>query len=88
MSFTVRPEKIALSTELPDRPCRLRGRVSEVIFLGTSTTYLISTGAADEITVFQQNDEAAAELARGAEVWLSWREESARSFMSDMEGNQ
>jgi spermidine/putrescine transport system ATP-binding protein len=82
VSFTVRPEKVAISSDRPDRPCRLRGRVSEVIFLGTSTTYLISTALADEVTVFQQNGDAAAQLARGDEVWLSWREESARSFGS------
>ena len=88
VSFTVRPEKIAISPERPDRPCRLRGRISEVIFLGTSTTYLISTRLADEITVFQQNGETAAQLGRGDEVWLSWREECARSFMTTVEGNQ
>jgi spermidine/putrescine transport system ATP-binding protein len=88
VSFTVRPERITLSAEMPDRPSRLRGRISEVIFLGTSTTYMLSTRLADEVLVFEQNTEAAPQLSRGDEVWLSWRTESARSFLTTMEGNQ
>jgi spermidine/putrescine ABC transporter ATP-binding subunit len=88
VSFTVRPEKIALGSELPDRPCRLRGQVTEVIFLGTSTTYMISTRLADEVLVFEQNGETGARPRRGDEVWLSWRTESARPFSTTLEGNQ
>jgi spermidine/putrescine ABC transporter ATP-binding subunit len=87
LSFTVRPEKITLGTAMPDRSCRLRGRVSEVIFLGTSTTYMISTRLADEILVFQQNGESVEQPGRGDEVWLSWREESARPFTTHLEGH-
>jgi spermidine/putrescine ABC transporter ATP-binding subunit len=87
LSFTVRPEKISLDSEMPDRPCRLRGRVSEVIFLGTSTTYVVSTRLAGEVLVFQQNIESVRHPDRGDDVWLSWREESARTFATP-EGNQ
>jgi spermidine/putrescine transport system ATP-binding protein len=80
LSFTVRPEKITLDTELPERPSRLRGRVSEVIFLGTSTTYLVSTRLAGEVLVFQQNSESVRHPDRGDDVWLSWLEENARPF--------
>ena len=80
VSFTVRPEKISVHREMPDRDCRLRGRVSEVIFLGTSTTYVIATELAAEILVFQQNDESVQHLERGDETWLSWRAAHARPF--------
>jgi spermidine/putrescine transport system ATP-binding protein len=82
LAFTVRPEKIAVHREVPDRDCRLRGQVAEVIFLGTSTTYVISTELAAEILVFQQNDESVQHLDRGDAVWLSWRAPNARPFAS------
>jgi spermidine/putrescine ABC transporter ATP-binding subunit len=80
LAFTVRPEKIVLDTAMPDRPCRLRGRVTEVIFLGTSTTYLVSTRLSEEIRVFQQNGESVRHPDRGGDIWLSWRADSARPF--------
>jgi spermidine/putrescine transport system ATP-binding protein len=82
LAFTVRPEKISVHREMPDRDCRLRGRVSEVIFLGTSTTYVIATDLAAEILVFQQNDDSVQQLERGDEAWLSWRGSHARPFTS------
>ena len=82
LAFTVRPEKISVHQEMPDRDCRLRGRVSEVIFLGTSTTYVLATELAAEILVFQQNDDSVQQLERGDEAWLSWRTSHARPFTS------
>ncbi len=78
----MRPEKISVHPEMPDRDCRLRGRVSEVIFLGTSTTYVLATELAAEILVFQQNDDSVQQLERGDEAWLSWRTSHARPFTS------
>jgi spermidine/putrescine transport system ATP-binding protein len=86
LSFTVRPEKITLDTEMPERPSRVRGRVSEVIFLGTSTTYIVSTRLAGEVLVFQQNSESVRHPDRGDDVWLSWLEENARPFATHEEG--
>ena len=76
VDVTVRPEKIQLHAG-SDRPgagrCVLRGTVTDVTYLGTSTTYTarIATGA--EIVVFSQNASSPAASADvGDEVWLSW----------------
>ena len=77
LELTVRPEKIQLSATRPaDRGCVLRGEVTEVVYLGTSTNYSVSTTTGADIVVFQQNSAAAGEAAdRGDHVWLSWQPE-------------
>jgi len=77
LELTVRPEKIQLSTNRPvDRGCVLRGEVTEVVYLGTSTNFSVSTTTGADIVVFQQNSAAAGETAdRGDHVWLSWQPE-------------
>jgi spermidine/putrescine transport system ATP-binding protein len=77
VELTVRPEKISISTDRPDGDvCMLRGRVTEVVYLGTNTTYTVFTPGGDEITVFWQNSSDSSDIARrGDEVWLSWRED-------------
>ncbi|AEW98865.1 ABC transporter ATP-binding protein [Streptantibioticus cattleyicolor] len=70
---TVRPEKITLTTAPQGSGSRLRGTVTEVVYLGTSTSYTVRTGSGAELTVFRPNDDRSA-LApdRGDEVWLGW----------------
>jgi len=77
LELTVRPEKIQLSTTRPaDRGCVLRGSVTEVVYLGTSTNFSVTTTTGADIVVFQQNSAAAGEAAdRGDNVWLSWQPE-------------
>jgi spermidine/putrescine transport system ATP-binding protein len=74
IEVTVRPEKIALSAAAPPPlSCALRGTVSEVAYLGTSTSYNVSTSIGAQIVVFLQNAHDAREAAgRGDAVWLSW----------------
>jgi spermidine/putrescine transport system ATP-binding protein len=77
LELTVRPEKIELATEPPaGEGCALRGTVSEVVYLGTSTNFSVSTTAGSDMVVFQQNSASAADVAaRGDSVWLSWQPE-------------
>ena len=77
LELTVRPEKIDLTTERPPgEGCALRGTVAEVVYLGTSTNFSVSTTAGSDIVVFQQNSATAADVAaRGDSVWLSWQPE-------------
>ena len=75
LELTVRPEKIVLSTSVPsgDR-CRIRGRVTEVVYLGTSTHYAIRSADGTELLVFVQNASDSSDVAgRDQDVWLSWR---------------
>jgi spermidine/putrescine transport system ATP-binding protein len=77
LELTVRPEKIDLTaTPPPGQGCALRGRVTEVVYLGTSTNFSVITSAGAEVVVFQQNSASATSVAaRGDNVWLSWQPE-------------
>src|SRR5499427_4923331 len=74
LELTVRPEKIDLTTERPSgEGCALRGTVTEVVYLGTSTNFSVTTSAGADVVVFQQNSASAGDVAaRGDSVWLSW----------------
>src|SRR5579875_2829333 len=53
--------------------CALRGTVTEVVYLGTSTNFSVITTTGADMVVFQQNSAAeATSAARGDSVWLSW----------------
>jgi spermidine/putrescine transport system ATP-binding protein len=89
MELTVRPEKIGLSLgrpyagppepppELPNEHCLLRGKVTEVVYLGTATNFNITTSTGAEVVVFMQNaastDTTATSVRRDDAVWLSWQ---------------
>jgi spermidine/putrescine transport system ATP-binding protein len=74
VELTVRPEKIDIKLDTADAAtCRLRGTVTEVVYLGTSTNYNVLTSTGAEVTVFVQNSNNADDVAaRGQDVWLSW----------------
>ncbi|MFV2175012.1 ABC transporter ATP-binding protein [Actinomadura sp. LOL_016] len=74
VEVTVRPEKVRLATdEPPERLCRLRGTVTDVVYQGASTSYGVRTSAGANVSVFVQNAASADLVAdRGDEVWLSW----------------
>jgi spermidine/putrescine ABC transporter ATP-binding subunit len=77
LDVTVRPEKIVLSPE-PPAPglCKIRGRVAEVVYLGTSTQYAVRTADGSDLLVFLQNASDSRDIAeREQDVWLSWRPE-------------
>jgi spermidine/putrescine transport system ATP-binding protein len=77
IEVTVRPEKIFLSVTPPAGPgCALRGTVTEVVYLGTSTNFNITTSTGADVVVFVQNAAAAdgvtVAVHRDDAVWLSW----------------
>ncbi|WP_030164265.1 ABC transporter ATP-binding protein [Spirillospora albida] len=74
LELTVRPEKIGIGLDRPDEGlCRVRGTVTEVVYLGTSTNYNVTTAAGADVVVFLQNATSADDIAvRGDDVWLSW----------------
>jgi spermidine/putrescine ABC transporter ATP-binding subunit len=74
LELTVRPEKIDIGVDAPAGDgCRLRGTVTEVVYLGTSTNYNVTTSTGVEVVVFTQNVSSADDVAvRGDGVWLSW----------------
>jgi spermidine/putrescine transport system ATP-binding protein len=83
LEVAVRPEKITIALDRPDRGCRLRGVISEVAYLGTSTTYTVQTAAGNEMVVFRQNDARSDDAARrGDAVWLNWQPEHSFAIRS------
>ncbi len=74
IEITVRPEKISISAGRPDSAGSvLRGTVTEVVYLGTSTTFTVRTTTGADMLVFQQNSAAnISDPVRGDSVWLSW----------------
>jgi spermidine/putrescine transport system ATP-binding protein len=77
LDMTVRPEKIVITRERPPAGrCAIRGRVSEVVYLGTSTQYAVKTYDGSDLLVFLQNAADSSDIAeRDEDVWLSWRPE-------------
>jgi spermidine/putrescine transport system ATP-binding protein len=78
IDVTVRPEKITIATaaSAPADGCALRGRVTEIVYLGTSTSYTIRTARGETLVVFRQNAASPeAAVDRGDDVWLCWRPE-------------
>jgi spermidine/putrescine transport system ATP-binding protein len=84
LELTVRPEKIIISGTRPTEGgrCRMRGQVSEVVYLGTSTQYAIRTSDGSDLLVFLQNAADSSDVAeRGQDVWLSWRPEHSLALV-------
>ena len=76
LELTVRPEKIELAKAPPAAldGCALRGTVTEVVYLGTSTNFAVTTTTGADMIIFQQNSASADVVAeRGDSVWLSWQ---------------
>ena len=75
LELTVRPEKIEITPEPPPSgSCVLRGTVTEVVYLGTSTNFSVSTSTGADMVVFKQNSASAGQVAqRGDAIWLSWQ---------------
>ena len=85
LDITIRPEKILIAGERPDSGrCAIRGRVTEVVYLGTSTQYDVTALGGAELRVFVQNAADSTDIAeRGADVWMSWRPEHTLPLASD-----
>ncbi|MCW2857852.1 MAG: spermidine/putrescine transporter ATPase subunit [Marmoricola sp.] len=85
--LTVRPEKLVLSTDplgAADRECRMRGRVTEIVYLGTSTSYTVMTAAGATLTVHHHNASSAiSSITGGDEVWICWRAADSHALASD-----
>jgi spermidine/putrescine transport system ATP-binding protein len=79
LELTVRPEKIVLSSD-PGEACALRGIVTEVVYLGISTSFTVATSTGADMVVFLQNSASAGAIpARGEQVWLGW--DPAHSYL-------
>ena len=85
LHLTVRPEKISITaTRAEAGRCAIRGTVTEVVYLGTSTQYSVNTPDGTDLVVFVQNSSDSDDVAsRGQQVWLSWRPEHSLALAVD-----
>lgn len=76
--LAVRPEKLRVARDAPAGES-IRGRVREVIYVGTDNRYLIRVTEDVEVVVRQQNtaSEARADVQKGEQVYVGWARESA-----------
>jgi spermidine/putrescine transport system ATP-binding protein len=77
VEIAVRPEKALLRTENDPPPpdhCALRVKVTEVVYLGTSTQYRTVTDGGQAVAVYRQNASATpgADVLAGQVGWLDW----------------
>jgi spermidine/putrescine transport system ATP-binding protein len=72
----VRPEKVTLTTQAPERAAGTNvvgpGRITDVSFTGVSTQYEVTLPQHGVVTVFSQNTSITAMHHDGDDVWLSW----------------
>jgi ABC-type Fe3+/spermidine/putrescine transport system ATPase subunit len=79
LTVAVRPEKIRLQeagAEPADGLCHARGTITEVVYLGTVTRYVVSVDGASSIVVLEQNLDTTSMEALGAQgraVRLTWQ---------------
>ncbi len=71
----VRPERISFADQ--GEPAT----ISDVVFVGAFTRYLVETAGGERLTVVQQNDRLP--HARGEQVRLAWRDEDAFQLAGD-----
>jgi putative spermidine/putrescine transport system ATP-binding protein len=76
--FTIRPEKIRIQapgSPVADGSCTARGRIHDVVYLGSHTRFLVEIDGGTTLTVIEQNLDAVpvdAHAARGRQVLLAW----------------
>jgi spermidine/putrescine transport system ATP-binding protein len=77
VELAVRPEKLVLRAEQDPPPpgvSAVRARVTEVVYLGTSTQYRTVTDGGQAVAVYRQNTSATpgADVLTGQVGWLEW----------------
>ena len=84
--ITVRPEKIRLladDEQAPDGASVETGRLSEIVYVGVLTRYVIDLDAGGQLVVAQQNSAAPAlSDRRGERVRIAWRDDQAFTVTS------
>jgi len=84
--LAVRPERVLLTRERPSNtPNAFEGELSESIYIGTDTRYLVQLAPTVSVRVRQQNvvpvGMPALEGPVGVKVWVSWLPDSGRVLM-------
>ena len=79
----IRPEKLLIATEKETPTQTLGGTVSQVIYIGTDTRYVVELASGEPITIRVQNSfgRDLGEFRRGERVRISWAPDDARTLL-------
>ncbi len=82
VQITVRPERIALHTDLdasvPETHSQVRGRTLDVVYCGSTTHVTVAIATGERLVVHLLSDNAALRgVERGTDVLLSWAPDGA-----------
>jgi putative spermidine/putrescine transport system ATP-binding protein len=78
---TIRPERIRMvapNATVPDDAARTGGTVTEVLYLGAETRFVVGLDGGGRIIVSRPNTSDHRDAAPGSAVLLSWREDDVR----------
>jgi spermidine/putrescine ABC transporter ATP-binding subunit len=76
LTLAVRPEKVRLFSRVPDLPNVIPAKVEHLVYMGTSTTYLLQPEQGERITVFAQNEGSTPDFELGERVYAAWEPDS------------
>lgn len=77
-TFSIRPEKIHLDSDVESGNTTARGTVTDVVYLGSVNHYLVQLDAGPTLTVLEQNLKDSTDQAmnrRGQQVTVGWADE-------------
>ena len=82
MVFTIRPEKIQLASQDEYVEGSLNGSISEVVYIGTDTRYIVSLSSSQSIVVRIQNGRGSTlgQFRKGDRVKVHWMADDARTL--------
>jgi ABC-type Fe3+/spermidine/putrescine transport system ATPase subunit len=87
---TIRPERIAIDSE-PGDGCHVRGKVSESLYAGPTSRFVVELDGGGELMVVRQNATTSyeeVEALRGQPVVLNWAQEYTRIIAINDEGDK
>lgn len=82
VSVVIRPERVQLGTA-ENSPFNIPGRISDVVYLGSQTKYLVDASTIGMLLVCVNNDGVHETFSRGSDVFLGWREHDIRAFATN-----
>ena len=74
--LAVRPEKTFLTADKPENLNALPAKVLHLVYVGTSTNYILEPVVGERISVFTQNKSHKASYAVNDKVYVAWDADS------------
>jgi putative spermidine/putrescine transport system ATP-binding protein len=87
---TIRPERIALETQAARGDCHARGKVTESLYAGPTSRFVVELDGGGELMVVMQNATTSyedVEALRGRPVVLAWKREYTRVIAINEKGD-